>query len=95
MIEVIIADGATMADLEPYRVALNRLADRVQAIADGAVELAWVQTPGASISPVSAEEAVRHLDALLSRPEARSAGDALAHVVRSDAAERRGNERVA
>ena len=71
------------------------LADRVQAIADGAVELAWVQTPGASISPVSAEEAVRHLDALLSRPEARSAGDALAHVVRSDAAERRGSERVA
>jgi diguanylate cyclase (GGDEF)-like protein len=70
-------------------------AAQVQAIAEGSVELAWVQTPGVSSTSADTEEAVRELDALLARPDARAARQALASVARGDTAERRQGNRVA
>ncbi len=92
--EVAVA-RALLAAVDASTLVDHTVAPQVLAIAEGSVELAWVQTPGLGASPVDAEEATRHLESLLSRPEAQSAGTVLASIVRHDAAERRSNERVA
>lgn len=92
--EVAVA-RALLEAVDASKLVDHSVARQVQAIADGAVELAWVLTPELNGAAVSAEAAVRCLEQLLKRPDAGPARTALASIVRSEAAERRAADRVA